>query len=154
MFKMQGPKRPTSRAGRIDALPSGSFRLHPLFGVPSQRNFREIKADTIDAVAGHVEELSIQELLARANTLEGKVGRTSRHERGVNLTGSVAHIEEHVNMRLNLTMRAMVNQAPSGGEIPVSKAINTIVEEAKVTLAAMYLSEDVKLWWRSRYVDI
>ena len=28
------------------------------------------------------------------------------------------------------------------------------MEEAKVTLATMHLSEDAKLWWRSRYVDI
>ncbi|KAA0037093.1 senescence-specific cysteine protease sag39 [Cucumis melo var. makuwa] len=89
-----------------------------------------------------------------------------------------------VNARLNLTMRAMANQAPAGGAISVSrvkipepkpfcaardakalenyifdleqyfKATNTITEEAKVTLATMHLSEDAKLWWRSRYVDI
>lgn len=34
------------------------------------------------------------------------------------------------------------------------KATNTITEEAKVTLATMHLSEDAKLWWRSRYMDI
>ncbi|TYK09013.1 senescence-specific cysteine protease sag39 [Cucumis melo var. makuwa] len=83
-----------------------------------------------------------------------------------------------VNVRLNLTMRVMANQAPAGGAILVSrvkilkpkpfcgprdakvlenyifdleqyfKATNTVTEEAKVTLATMHLSEDAKLWWR------
>ncbi|KAA0054055.1 senescence-specific cysteine protease sag39 [Cucumis melo var. makuwa] len=74
-------------------------------------------------------------------------------------------------------MRAMANQAPAEGAIPVSRvknpepkpfcgardakalqnyifdleqyfrATNTVTEEAKVTLATMYLSEDAKLWW-------
>ncbi|TYK23114.1 uncharacterized protein E5676_scaffold142G001050 [Cucumis melo var. makuwa] len=85
-----------------------------------------------------------------------------------------------VNARLNLKMRAMANQALAGGAISVSKvkitepkpfcgardakalenyifdleeyfkATNTVTEEAKVTLALMHLSEDAKLWWRSR----
>ncbi|KAA0033954.1 senescence-specific cysteine protease sag39 [Cucumis melo var. makuwa] len=85
----------------------------------------------------------------------------------------------YVNMRLNLTMRAMTNQAPTGGEILVSKvkipepkpfyrardakalenfifdleqyfkATNTVTEEAKVTFATMHLLKDAKLWWRS-----
>ncbi|KAA0054179.1 uncharacterized protein E6C27_scaffold131G001100 [Cucumis melo var. makuwa] len=89
-----------------------------------------------------------------------------------------------VNARLSLTMRAMASQAPAGGAISVSKvkvpepkpfcgvrdakalenyifdleqyfkATNTVTEEAKMTLATMHLSEDAKLWWRSRYVDI
>ncbi|KAA0063159.1 uncharacterized protein E5676_scaffold1213G00330 [Cucumis melo var. makuwa] len=62
-----------------------------------------------------------------------------------------------VNTRLNLTMRAMANQVPVGGAVPVTKyfkATNTITEEAKVTLATMYLCEDAKLWGRSRYMDI
>ncbi|KAA0048768.1 uncharacterized protein E5676_scaffold172G00590 [Cucumis melo var. makuwa] len=81
-------------------------------------------------------------------------------------------------------MRAMENQAPTGGAISVSKvkipepkpfcgardvkalenfifdleqyfkATNTVTEEAKVTLKTMHLFEDAKLWWRSRYIDI
>ncbi|TYK14140.1 uncharacterized protein E5676_scaffold513G00100 [Cucumis melo var. makuwa] len=81
-------------------------------------------------------------------------------------------------------MRAMANQVPVGGAVPVTKVkvlepkpfcgvrdakalenfifdleqyfktINTITEEVKVTLATMYLCEDAKLWWRSRYMDI
>ncbi|TYJ95701.1 uncharacterized protein E5676_scaffold726G00310 [Cucumis melo var. makuwa] len=89
-----------------------------------------------------------------------------------------------VNTRLSLTMRAMANQVPVGGAVPVTKVkvpkpkpfygvrdakalenftfdleqyfkvTNTVTEEAKVTLATMYLCEDAKLWWRSRYMDI
>ena len=89
-----------------------------------------------------------------------------------------------VNTKVNLTMRALANQAPAGGAITVGKikipepkpfcgardakalenftfdieqyfkATSTNVEEAKVTLATMHLSEDAKLWWRSRYVDM
>ncbi|TYK16608.1 uncharacterized protein E5676_scaffold21G004350 [Cucumis melo var. makuwa] len=79
-------------------------------------------------------------------------------------------------------MRAMSNQAPAGGAIPVSgvkilepkpfcgardakalenyifdleqyfRTTNTVTEEAKVTLATMHLFEDAKLWWRSRFL--
>ena len=89
-----------------------------------------------------------------------------------------------VNTKVNLTMRALANQAPAGGAMAVGKikipepkpfcgardakalenfifdieqyfkATNTVAEEAKVTLATMHLSEDAKLWWRSRYIDI
>ena len=52
------------------------------------------KADMIDVVTGRIEGLSIQELLARVNILEGKVERTGSYERGDSLTGSVAHIED------------------------------------------------------------
>ncbi|KAA0061968.1 uncharacterized protein E6C27_scaffold89G002630 [Cucumis melo var. makuwa] len=124
------------------------------------------KSNTIDAVADRVEGLPIHELLVRVDTLK------ERNE--------IAD----VNARLNLTMRAMVNQASVKGPIPVSrvkilkpkpfcgardakalenyifdleqyfKATNTVTEEAKVTLAMMHLSEDAKLWWRSRYFDM
>ena len=179
------------------------------------------KANMIDAVAGRVEGLPIQELLARVDALEENTNarRTINYERGESSSGFAAHMEERVgeldnaqktllemingmsedfrvtldvvrneiadvNARLSLTMRAMANQAPAGGAISVSKvkvpepkpfcgardakalenyifdleqyfkATNTIAEEAKVTLATMHLSEDAKLWWRSRYVDI
>ncbi|KAA0055658.1 senescence-specific cysteine protease sag39 [Cucumis melo var. makuwa] len=81
-----------------------------------------------------------------------------------------------VNTRLSLTMRAMANQVPVGGTVPVTKvkvpepkpfcgardakalenfifdleqyfkATNIVTEEAKVTLTTMYLCEDAKLW--------
>ncbi|KAA0051468.1 uncharacterized protein E5676_scaffold148G00230 [Cucumis melo var. makuwa] len=89
-----------------------------------------------------------------------------------------------VNTRRNLIMRAMTNQALVGGTISISKVkvlepkpfcgardakalenfifdleqyfkvTNIVTEEAKVTLAMMHLSEDAKLWGRSRYIDI
>ncbi|TYK19135.1 uncharacterized protein E5676_scaffold522G00590 [Cucumis melo var. makuwa] len=62
-----------------------------------------------------------------------------------------------VNTRLNLTMQAMAYQVPVEGAVRVTKyfkATNTVTEEVKVTLATMYLCEDAKLWWRSRYMDI
>ncbi|KAA0054437.1 uncharacterized protein E6C27_scaffold24G001940 [Cucumis melo var. makuwa] len=55
------------------------------------------KADTIDAIAGHVEGLLIQELLARVDTLKASVGRTSNYEYGDNSSSFVAHMEERVN---------------------------------------------------------
>ncbi|KAA0049873.1 senescence-specific cysteine protease sag39 [Cucumis melo var. makuwa] len=179
------------------------------------------KAGTTDTIAGCVEGLPIQELLARVDTLETNtnVRRTVNYERGNSLSGFAAHMKERVsepdnsqktllemineisedfratldvvrneiadvNVRLNLTMRAMANQAPAGGAISVSrvkipkpkpfcgardakalenyifdleqyfKATNTVTEEAKVTLATMHLSKDAKLWWRSRYMYI
>ncbi|KAA0065526.1 uncharacterized protein E6C27_scaffold638G00290 [Cucumis melo var. makuwa] len=179
------------------------------------------KANMIDAVAGRVEGLPIQELLARVDALEENTNarRTINYERGESSSGFGAHMEERVgeldnaqktllemingmsedfrvtldvvrneiadvSARLSLTMRAMASQAPAGGAISVSKvkvpepkpfcgaryakalenyifdleqyfkATNTVAEETKVTLATMHLSEDAKLWWRSRYVDI
>ncbi|KAA0035958.1 uncharacterized protein E5676_scaffold349G00580 [Cucumis melo var. makuwa] len=149
------------------------------------------KTDAIDAVAGRVEALPIQELLARVDTLETNtnVGRTVNYERGDSSSSFAVHMEERVseldcsqktllemingmsedfrttldvvrneivdvNTRLSLTMRAMANQVPVGGAVPVTKATNTVTEEAKVTLATMYMCEDAKLWWRSRYMDI
>ncbi|KAA0043300.1 uncharacterized protein E5676_scaffold129G00830 [Cucumis melo var. makuwa] len=127
-----------------------------------ESRFEEIaeKTDMIDAVAGCVEGLPIQELLARVDTLEGNIVRTGSHEHGNSSTGSVAHIKERkCNRRCeceteNLTMRAMKNQAPTGGAIPYFRVTNTVTEEAKVMLATMHLTEDTKLWWRSRYVDM
>ncbi|KAA0037958.1 hypothetical protein E6C27_scaffold36G001400 [Cucumis melo var. makuwa] len=55
------------------------------------------KANTIDVMTGRVEELSIQELLARVDSLEVNVGRIGNYERGDSLSGSVTHIEECVN---------------------------------------------------------
>ena len=89
-----------------------------------------------------------------------------------------------VNTKVNLKVRVMENQAPTGGAIPAGKikipepkpfcgarnvnalknfifdleqyfkATSTVTEEAKMTLVTMHLSKDAKLWSRSRYVDI
>ncbi|TYK07348.1 uncharacterized protein E5676_scaffold202G00640 [Cucumis melo var. makuwa] len=114
------------------------------------------KTDTIDMVAGRVEGLPIQELLARVDTLEVNVGRTGNYEYGDSSLGFFAHMEGRineldssqktllemihdmsedfratldvvrnkiadVNTRLNLTMRAMTNQVPDGGAVPITK---------------------------------
>ena len=85
---------------------------------------------------------------------------------------------------LNLTTRVVGDQTPSEGiawfnKIKVSEskpfyevrdakilekfifdleqyfwATNTMAEEAKVMLVTMHLANDVKLWWRSKYMDI
>ncbi|KAA0056485.1 senescence-specific cysteine protease sag39 [Cucumis melo var. makuwa] len=54
------------------------------------------KVDTINAVTDRLDELSIQELLTRVDTLEVKVGRTGNNEHGDSLMGFVVHIEERV----------------------------------------------------------
>ncbi|KAA0060648.1 uncharacterized protein E5676_scaffold18G00170 [Cucumis melo var. makuwa] len=54
----------------------------------------------------------------------------------------VRNVIADVNARLNLTMRAMANQASVGGAIFVNKhfkATNIVTEEAKVTLPTIYL---------------
>ncbi|KAA0065490.1 uncharacterized protein E5676_scaffold76G00370 [Cucumis melo var. makuwa] len=56
-----------------------------------------------------------------------------------------------VSTKVKLTVRAMANRATIGVAIP---ATSTVTKEAKMTLATMDLSEDAKLWWRSRYVEI
>ncbi|KAA0053377.1 uncharacterized protein E6C27_scaffold428G00350 [Cucumis melo var. makuwa] len=137
------------------------------------------KVDTIDAVAGCIKRLPIQELLARIDTLKVNVGITGNYERGDSFSGSVTHIEERVN-ELDSSQKTpleMINgkQASVEGAIPISKvkilepksfygerdvkalenfifdleqyfkATNTVIQEAKVTLATMHLFEDAKL---------
>ncbi|TYK23962.1 reverse transcriptase [Cucumis melo var. makuwa] len=120
-------------------------------------------------------EFRLEEIAEKSNTIDAVADRVE---------GLPIHEVIDVNTRLNLTMRAMVNQASVKGAILVSrvkilkpkpfcgardakalenyicdleqyfKATNTVTEEVKVTLAMMHLSEDAKLWWRSRYVDM
>ncbi|TYK28632.1 uncharacterized protein E5676_scaffold2030G00580 [Cucumis melo var. makuwa] len=186
---------PSGKAQR-DRLVELEEQMLYLVEVPNSIRFLESrleeiaeKADTIDAVAGRVKGLSIQELLARVDTLEGKVGRTGSHERGDSSTGSVAHIEEHVqeldssqmtllemingmpkdcratldvvineivdvSARLNLTMRATANQAPTGGAIPVSRV--KIPEPKPFCRAkdAKALENFIFYLKQSRYIDL
>ena len=55
------------------------------------------KTNTIDAVVGRVERLSIQKLFIRVDTVEANVGRTGNYEYGDNSLSFVAHMEERVN---------------------------------------------------------
>ena len=34
------------------------------------------------------------------------------------------------------------------------RATNTMVEKVRIMLATMYLADDAKLWWRSKYMGI
>ncbi|KAA0041962.1 reverse transcriptase [Cucumis melo var. makuwa] len=93
---------PSGKAQR-DRLVELEEQMLYLVEVPDSIHFLEShleeiaeKTDMIDAIAGRVEGLPIQKLLARVDTLEGTVGRTGSHERGDSSTGSVAHIEERV----------------------------------------------------------
>ncbi|KAA0052266.1 uncharacterized protein E6C27_scaffold207G00900 [Cucumis melo var. makuwa] len=109
------------------------------------------RGDSSSGFAAHMEE-RVSELDSSQKTLLKMINGMSEDFR---VTLDVVRNEiADVNARLNLTMRAMANQAPAGGAISYFKATNTVTEEAKVTLATMHLSEDAKLWWRSRYVDI
>ncbi|KAA0053169.1 uncharacterized protein E5676_scaffold1775G00050 [Cucumis melo var. makuwa] len=139
------------------------------------------RGDNSSGFAAHMEE-SVSELDSSQKTLLEMINGMSEDFR---VTLNVVRNEiADVNARLNLTMRAVANQAPAGGAISVSnvkipepkpfcgardakalenyifdleqyfKATNTVTEEAKVTLATMHLSEEAKLWWRSRYLDI
>ncbi|TYK08452.1 uncharacterized protein E5676_scaffold654G00680 [Cucumis melo var. makuwa] len=138
------------------------------------------RGDSLSGFAAHMEE-RVNELDNSQKTLLEMINGMSEDFR---VTLDVVRNEiADVNARLNLTMRAMANQAPAGGAISVSrvkipepkpfcgardakalenyifdleqyfKATNT-VKEAKLTLAMMHLSKDAKLWWRSRYLDI
>ncbi|KAA0050187.1 uncharacterized protein E5676_scaffold180G001240 [Cucumis melo var. makuwa] len=128
------------------------------------------KVDTIDAVAGRVKGLLIQEFSSgfvahmeeRVNELDNsqKTLLEMINDMSKDFLATLDVVKNEVadvNTRLNLTMRVIANQALVGGAIPVSKyfkATNTVTEEANVTLAMRHLSEDAKLWWRSRYIDI
>ncbi|KAA0064070.1 uncharacterized protein E5676_scaffold111G001630 [Cucumis melo var. makuwa] len=139
------------------------------------------RGDSSTGSVAHIEE-RVQELDSSQKTLLEMINDMSEDFRA---TLDVIRNEiADVNARPSLTMRAMANQAPAGGAIPVSRvkipeskpfcgardakalenylfdleqyfrATNTVTEEAKVMLATMHLSEDAKLWWRSRFVDM
>ncbi|TYK18124.1 uncharacterized protein E5676_scaffold411G00520 [Cucumis melo var. makuwa] len=118
------------------------------------------KTDAIDAVASRVEALPIQELLARVETLEANtnVGRTVNYERGDSLSGFAApHGRTCEGSGTQTLLWGGDAKALENFTFDLEqyfKATNTVTEEAKVTLATMYLCEDAKLWWRSRYMDI
>ncbi|KAA0062485.1 uncharacterized protein E5676_scaffold325G00830 [Cucumis melo var. makuwa] len=124
----QGPERPTGRAGRANALPRD---------VPDSIRFLESRLEeiseksvTIDALADRVKGLSIQELLARVDTLEGKVGRTSSHKLRDSLTSFIAHIEECV-LELDSsqkTLLEMINGMLEDFQATVDVVRNEIVD--------------------------
>ncbi|KAA0043298.1 uncharacterized protein E5676_scaffold129G00780 [Cucumis melo var. makuwa] len=126
------------------------------------------KADTIDAVAGHVEDYRyksfcslgfVTHLKERVNELYSSQKIILEMINGMledfRATLDVVRNEiRDVNTRLNLTMDAKALENFIFDHEQYFKATNTVIEEAKVTLATMHLCEDAKLWWRSRYMDI
>ncbi|TYK16922.1 uncharacterized protein E5676_scaffold130G00580 [Cucumis melo var. makuwa] len=157
---------PSGKAQR-DRLVELEEQMLYLVEVPDSIHFLESrleeiaeKTDMIDAPrtwdswtgsVAHIEE-RVQELDNSQKTLLEMINGMSEDFRA---TLDVVRNEiADVNARLNLTMRAMTNQGPVGGAIPYFRTTNTVTEEAKVTLATMHLSEDAKLWWRSRFVDM
>ncbi|KAA0049998.1 reverse transcriptase [Cucumis melo var. makuwa] len=116
-----------------------------------ERTVNYERGDSSSGFATHMEE-RVSELDCSQKTLLEMINDMSKDFR---VTLDVVRNEiADVNARMNLMMRAMANQAPTVGAISYFKATNTVTEEAKVTLATTHLSEDAKLWWRSRYVDI
>ncbi|TYK01597.1 reverse transcriptase [Cucumis melo var. makuwa] len=171
-------------AGRVEGFPIQELMtrvdaLETTVNIGRTVNYE--RGDSSTGSVAHIEE-RVQELDSSQKTLLEMINGMSEDFRA---TLDVVRNEiADVNARLSLTMRAMANQAPAGGAIPVSRvkipepkpfcgardakalenyifdleqyfrATNTVTEEAKVTLATMHLSEDAKLWWRSRFVDI
>ncbi|TYK31693.1 uncharacterized protein E5676_scaffold398G00590 [Cucumis melo var. makuwa] len=169
-------------ASRVEGLPIQELlaRVDTLEETVGRTGSHKRGDSSRDSVA-YIEE-RVQELDSSQKTLLEMINDMSEDFRA---TLNVVRNEiADVNVRLSLTMRAMANQAPVGGAIPVSRVkipepkpfcgardakalenyifdleqyfrtTNTVTEEAKVTLATMHLSEDAKLWWRSRFVDM
>ena len=181
-------------AKRVDVDDAVSSRLD---GLPLQDLLARV--DTLESQIRRIENITYE----RGDSSSGSIARLE--ERVIELDNSHKNMMEVINdmiedfratldvarneivemhMKVNLTMRALANQALAGGAITLGKikipkpkplcgardakalenfifdieqyfkATNTSAEEAKVTLATMHLSEDAKLWWISRYVDI
>ncbi|KAA0060455.1 uncharacterized protein E6C27_scaffold22G002820 [Cucumis melo var. makuwa] len=79
------------------------------------------KADTIDVVASRVEELLIQELLTRVDTLEANAGSTGNNEYEDSSSNFVAQMEERVN-ELDSSQKTLL------------KMINGMSEDFRATL--------------------
>jgi len=97
----------------VDRLVEIEERMLYLIEVPDSVRFLEYrldeiaaKADTIDAVAGRLDGMPVQELMMRVETLEDKVTRPCGFERGDSLSGSVAHMEERVENLDNILKKA------------------------------------------------
>ncbi|TYK00114.1 senescence-specific cysteine protease sag39 [Cucumis melo var. makuwa] len=163
--------------GRVEGLPIQELlaRVDTLEGNVVRIVNYEYGDSSLGFVA-HMEEC-VNELDSSQKTLLEMINDMSKDFRA---TLDVVRNEiADVNARLNLTVRAIANQALAGGAISVSRvkipepkpfcgardaralenyifdleqyfrATNIVTEEAKVTLATMDLSEDANLWWRS-----
>ncbi|KAA0055059.1 senescence-specific cysteine protease sag39 [Cucumis melo var. makuwa] len=91
------------------------------------------KTNTIDAVAGHVEGLPIQDSLGFVAHMEGRVNELDSSQKTLlemingmsedfRATLDVVRNEiADMNTRLSLTMRVMANQVSIGGAVPITK---------------------------------
>ncbi|TYK02461.1 uncharacterized protein E5676_scaffold1738G00820 [Cucumis melo var. makuwa] len=100
------------------------------------------KTDTIDAVAGCVEGLPIQELLARVDTLEVNVRRTGNYEYRDSSSGFVAHMEGRVNEldSSQKTLLEMINDMSEDFRATLDVIRNEIVDantRLNLTMRAM-----------------
>ncbi|KAA0043588.1 senescence-specific cysteine protease sag39 [Cucumis melo var. makuwa] len=156
-------------AGRVEGLPTKEFlaRVDTLeTNISAGRTVNYERGDSSSGFAAHMEE-RVSELDSSQKTLLEMIN--GMLEDFIVTLDVVRNEIADVNARLNLTMRAMTNQAPAGGVILVSrvkipepkpfcrardanalenyiidleqyfKATNTVTEEAKVSLATMHL---------------
>ncbi|KAA0064190.1 uncharacterized protein E6C27_scaffold548G001290 [Cucumis melo var. makuwa] len=102
------------------------------------------KANMIDAVAGRVEGLPIQELLARVDALEENTNarRTINYERGESSSGFAAHMEERVGELDNAqkTLLEMINGMSEDFRVTLDVVRNEIADvnaRLSLTMQAM-----------------
>ncbi|KAA0045427.1 uncharacterized protein E6C27_scaffold294G00240 [Cucumis melo var. makuwa] len=102
------------------------------------------KADTINAVAGRVEGLPIQELLARVDALEENTNarRTINYERGESSSDFAAHMEERVSEldSAQKTLLEMINDMSEDFRVTLDVVRNEIADvnaRLSLTMRAM-----------------
>ncbi|KAA0047380.1 uncharacterized protein E5676_scaffold363G00340 [Cucumis melo var. makuwa] len=102
------------------------------------------KADMIDAVAGHVERLPIQELLARVDALEENTNarRTINYERGESSSGFAVHMGERVSEldSAQKTLLEMINGMSEDFRVTLDVVRNEIADvnaRLSLTMRAM-----------------
>ncbi|TYK30111.1 senescence-specific cysteine protease sag39 [Cucumis melo var. makuwa] len=102
------------------------------------------KANMIDAVAGRVKGLPIQELLARVDALEENTNarRTTNYERGESSSGFGAHMEERVGELDNAqkTLLEMINGMSEDFRVTLDVVRNEIADvnaRLSLTMRAM-----------------
>ncbi|KAA0066321.1 uncharacterized protein E6C27_scaffold21G003810 [Cucumis melo var. makuwa] len=102
------------------------------------------KADMIDAVAGRVEGLPIQELLARVDALEENTNarRTINYERGESSSGFATHMEERVSEldSAQKTLLEMINGMSEDFRVTLDVVRNEIADvnaRLSLTMRAM-----------------
>ncbi|KAA0051361.1 uncharacterized protein E6C27_scaffold55G00850 [Cucumis melo var. makuwa] len=141
-------------AGRVEGFPIQELMtrvdaLETTINIGRTVNYE--RGDSSTGSVAHIEE-RVQELDSSQKTLLEMINDMSEDFRA---TLDVVRNEiADVNARLSLTIDAKALENYIFDLEQYFRATNTVTEEAKVTLATMHLSEDAKLWWRSRFVDI